>query len=162
MFWLVAYDRRTYQIESFVSNSYRPPLESDIGEISAKWKLVRFEDPPFAITRDHKFVTDAKGNIVGTEESRNPVQPEEYVPYMIKYRPHMKEQIEAELQNLQILELTFRGRRFAFFNLPRGMSSKILSIQGVEKVWEDTLDTTIALEEELEELRRVIESSATS
>lgn len=46
----------------------------------ATYVEVNVTDPPFEVTRDHKVVLDAGGNVVGTEPSPNPIQPEATPP----------------------------------------------------------------------------------
>jgi len=36
---------------------------------------VNVTDPPYEVTRDHKVILDAEGNVIDTEPSPNPVQP---------------------------------------------------------------------------------------
>jgi len=49
--------------------------ESTVFKDPSVYAEVNVEDPPYEVTRDHKVVLDADGNIVGSEPSPNPVQP---------------------------------------------------------------------------------------
>jgi len=43
---------------------------------------VNVVNPPYAVTRNHKVVLDAEGNVIGTEPTPNPAQP--YTPKLYR------------------------------------------------------------------------------
>jgi len=49
--------------------------ESTVFKNPAVYVEVNVIDPPYEVTRDHKVILDAEGNVTGTESSPNPVQP---------------------------------------------------------------------------------------
>ena len=76
MRWRVVYHSKTGQIEHFVGNSFMVPPEEDLPKYDAKeYTSVLLEDPPFEVSRDHRFLFSPEGEITGTEPWPNPVQP---------------------------------------------------------------------------------------
>lgn len=54
--------------------------ESTVFKDPAKYVEINVVDPPYPVTRDHRVVLDAKGDVAGTEPSVNPVQPKPALP----------------------------------------------------------------------------------
>lgn len=81
MYYLIAFNRETGQIEHYVSNSRTMPALASIPSYNPDMHdIARLDSPAFPISRDHKVKLDGQGSVIGTVPNPNPVQPVELEP----------------------------------------------------------------------------------
>lgn len=81
----------------------------------ATYMEVNVVDPPYEVTRDHKVVLDADGNVIDTEPSPNPVQP--VVVIEMPPNPGYGKIIGADIGAVKPLHVrrTYLGKDFDFW-----------------------------------------------
>jgi len=71
------FKKDTLQIDAVYRNC---KTQSTVFKDPATYMEVNVVDPPYEVTRNHKVILDAAGNVIGTEPSPNPVQPTPTLP----------------------------------------------------------------------------------
>lgn len=70
------YKTDTLQIEAVYGDS---TTNSSVFKDTNVYTEINVVDPPYSVTRNHKVILNAEGEVIDTEESANPVQPPPWV-----------------------------------------------------------------------------------
>jgi len=80
--------------------------QSTLFKDTSVYAEVNVVNPPYEVTRNHKVMLDAEGNVVGTEPSPNPVQPHTPKLYRAYHRAVVTAKRTIYLGELLLEDLT--------------------------------------------------------